>query len=238
MNNQRGIRLTISAHKTLLPTFTRSSVFLHEHKNTYLLYFASILQIFCTRSACLPPSKVAPKNASKIFFASSFPTTRAPNAMICALLCLTVISAEYGSLHTAARIPGTFICRQRNSDTSSTDQNTFLNFTGNNSLCNFLSLIRIIYSNFCIICTVVYALITLLGHVLHQFFFSDQSLYDRSQNPLSFYSSSSRLKIFFIVADVVTIFQCILSQKKFPLLCSQPVRSPVGDMRSRKLLTN
>ncbi len=62
--------------------------------SSYLLYFFSMSQIFCTRSACLPPSNLAPKNASRIFFASSFPTTRAPNAMICALLCLTVISAE------------------------------------------------------------------------------------------------------------------------------------------------
>lgn len=61
---------------------------------SYLLYFFSMSQIFCTRSACLPPSNLAPKNASRIFFASSSPTTRAPNAMICALLCLTVISAE------------------------------------------------------------------------------------------------------------------------------------------------
>ena len=85
-----------SAHGSLFKKI--SGQFLYRNcpgiYSSYLLYFFSISIIFCTRSACLPPSNLAPKNASRIFFASSSPTTRAPNAMICALLCLTVISAE------------------------------------------------------------------------------------------------------------------------------------------------
>ena len=58
------------------------------------LYFFSMSEISPTRRAWRPPSNSVSKKVSTIIFASSVPTTRAPMAMMLALLCSAAMRAE------------------------------------------------------------------------------------------------------------------------------------------------